>query len=266
MCPLCDSFVSTHAYYSFMQVSKTLRVAVHPERVTAIEGVRGLAVDVSTGADHLSAVANEYECSHQCTVHIDCAGYTWLATEASAASGNGGERIGAPDNNNNNNGDSPSGKSVLGMLKAALGVGSADGDASASGDCYIFFDDQAAAATRVFFQPHSMSGARVDHADRFPSRLRSLLTPADPMDANQFSSRAIRVSFGGGRPEELPASWQVSSSPSSANQVFVLPLEVAVSPTACRHHACKWCSRAPGTCADAACCSTDHGLRNYWYV
>ena len=199
-----------------MQVSKTLRVAVHPERVTAIEGVRGLAVDVSTGADHLSAVANEYECSHQCTVHIDCAGYTWLATEASSASSNGGDRFAGTKT-----GDPSSGKSVLGMLKAVLGVGSAAGDVAATGDCYIFFDDEAAEATRVFFQPYSVSGVRVDHADRFPLRLRSLLIPADPMDANQFSSQAIRVSFGGGQPEELPASWQVSL-------VFMFLLEVTV--------------------------------------
>eukprot|EP00750_Incisomonas_marina_P031348 INCI802.1.p1 GENE.INCI802.1~~INCI802.1.p1 ORF type:complete len:751 (+),score=130.50 INCI802.1:241-2253(+) len=163
-------------------VSKELRVSAKPEFFTAIPGVRGIVIDPEgeDNAHHARHIANQRECSHTCQTSKLCVGYTWIGKDT---------------------------ESILGALKAILSIGMDEDDTAGGGSCYLFDAAQAKKLHAVQYHQHGQSGIKKKHLSDFSPRLQSLLSHVDPMDSEQFSSSAIKVSFGGG---SVPG-WEIDS-------------------------------------------------------
>jgi hypothetical protein len=160
-------------------VSEELRTSMAPEFFSTIKGVRGVVL-APDSANHLPLVnvASAQECSHRCHVSAPCDGFTWQ----SAAT-----------------------VSVISALKSILSIGDNDGDSA--GQCFLFDRKQAADVAKMSHHPKSLSGIRDKREGHFSDKVQALMRPANVTDANQFSSRAIRVSFGGGKVD----GWQIDS-------------------------------------------------------
>jgi hypothetical protein len=151
-------------------VSNELRVSSAPEFKSTIRGIRGVVLDPPEGNNQVLGVATSQECSHRCHVNSDCIIYTWLGKGTS---------------------------SVIGTLKSILSIA----DDEDGGKCYNFNEKDSEKISTVAYHSHGMSGAKDPQAKEFSNRIRDLLKPTDVDDKNDFSSSAIKISFGGGSVE-----------------------------------------------------------------
>lgn len=153
-------------------VSNTLRVSTQPEFFTTIEGVKGVVLNSSLGSTDLLSLSNVFECSHLCQTDPECAAYTWIDRSPEAT------------------------KTVLQTLKSILGISPASDDESV-GACHLFQDEQAQHVHKIGFDRNGMSGMKMDKRALLAERVRAVLAKVDPVEPNEFSSKALRVSFGG---------------------------------------------------------------------
>lgn len=159
-------------------VATGLRTSTAPKQSSDILGVTGVALFPGAGPHVTFEVKAEtgLECSHQCHVSSACIGFSWIGHDSSK------------------------------MSKAFWSIFHAKKTQNPS-KCFLFDISSAPLVLSGAYNANAMSGIKIGMSDHFSSRVKALIQMMDPLETNELSSKAIRVSFGGGTVD----GWQIDS-------------------------------------------------------